>query len=381
VKISFLLFDAYGVGGTARTVLGTAKGLADAGHEVHVISVFQRRKTPFFPHPEGISIHVLKDITAKPNPPPVNRSQRSQLIHPDDELATWFSQETDALIKDALAQWGGDCLITTRPGFNCLAANFPGFRGIRIGQEHVNLSAHTDSLRKRILRDYNNLDAVVTLTNRDTASYQAVPELASRVVKIPNAVPELELDQGIMRDKAIVAIGRLVPQKGFDLLIDAFADVVKEAPDWSLKIFGSGQELHLLRKRIFDRSLYNSVFLMGSTQEVGRELQQAGIFVLSSRFEGFGIVLIEAMHCGTPVVSFDCPEGPREILEDGRYGMLVPPLDTPALSRALLSMIRDEERRREFSTIGRSRAVDFSQERVNEQWTTLIEDLARKRAA
>lgn len=131
---------------------------------------------------------------------------------------------------------------------------------------------------------------------------------------------------------SIVALGRLVRQKGFDLLIEAMTRVPGA---WRLDIWGEGEDRHMLQALIDDRSLHDRIHLCGYTGDPFPILQRADLFVLSSRWEGFGMVLVEALACQCQIVSTDCPQGPREILESGKFGQLVPPGCSDALGEAV----------------------------------------------
>src|SRR5690606_6883976 len=144
-----------------------------------------------------------------------------------------------------------------------------------------------------------------------------------------------------MESTVIVAAGRLQRQEGFDLLIDAFAPVARRNPTWQLRVFGGGKLHDDLVTRIAGHRLTDQVHLRGRTTRLHEEMAAASMFVLSSRFEGFPMVLLEAMAHGLPVVAFDCHTGPRDILTDGWDGVLVPPRDVDALSDAIATLVAD----------------------------------------
>lgn len=156
----------------------------------------------------------------------------------------------------------------------------------------------------------------------------------------------------------VVAIGRLVAQKAFDDLIGAFA-VVRARTKARLVIFGDGPERSRLERLVTDLGLADAVFLEGRTPNPYWLLARADVFALSSTWEGQGQVILEALALGTPVVSTDCPSGPRELLDGGRYGILVPPGDPPALAEAILGLLGDPARRAELSERGPARADAF----------------------
>jgi glycosyltransferase involved in cell wall biosynthesis len=155
---------------------------------------------------------------------------------------------------------------------------------------------------------------------------------------------------------------------------------VRRRPDWTLRIFGAGPRRRQLAEMIGERGLYNNVFLMGATQEMGPELAKASIFALSSRYEGFGMVILEAMSKGLPVVSFDCPRGPGEIIHHGQDGLLVENGDVPAFAAALLELIADEDRRRAMGDVALRTAATYAIETIGRRWDELIADLDRTRA-
>ena len=176
-----------------------------------------------------------------------------------------------------------------------------------------------------------------------------------------------------MRAKRVVTIGRYAYQKGYDLLLQAWAEVEKHYPDWTLDIFGQGDQTDY-RKLMMDLGLdSNRCHLNGPVEDVVKAYQDSTIFVLSSRFEGFGLVLVEAMACGLLVVSFDCPAGPDEIITDGVDGLLVPSGDVHALAERLMTLMADEDLRQRLSMQARQTAQRYDMTTIARQWTTLFE--------
>lgn len=173
----------------------------------------------------------------------------------------------------------------------------------------------------------------------------------------------------------MVAAGRLVPQKGFDLLIQAFARVVAEHPEWRLRVIGTGPRRSQLAGLIDQYGLGDHVALPGRTDQLERELTAASVFVLSSRFEGLPMVMIEAMTHALPVVAFDCPTGPRDVLRDGVDGVLVPPRDVDALAAALGRVIADRERRVRMGKAAAKAARAYAAELVMPLWEDLFAEL------
>ena len=251
------------------------------------------------------------------------------------------------LLIRKLRSLDGGILITTRPAFNVIAAKFTPARVVTVAQEHLNYHAHRPGLAREIKRHYSKLDALVVLTHDDRRDYGELlgegPD-----ARRPDHERPASPDRGEparAREKIVIGAGRLTWQKGFDLLIDAFVPVAEKHPDWKLRIYGDGVRRWRLKRRIIRQGVYNNVFLMGATQRLGEMMSRASVFALSSRYEGFGMVIVEAMSKGLPVVSTDCPRGPAEIIDQGRDGILVPNEDVEALTRGILELIEDDERR------------------------------------
>ena len=199
--------------------------------------------------------------------------------------------------------------------------------------------------------------------------------------RIPDAVPALGGGIADPDAQVVVAAGRLTRQKGFDLLIDAFARLAPAHPGWELRIYGGGKERAALERQAAATGMADRIRLMGSTRRLGEAFAAASVFALSSRFEGFGMVIVEAMGSGLPVVSFDCPRGPADIITPGRDGVLVPPEDVGALAAALGELMGDPQRRRALGGAARETARAYDPAAIGDRWEALLAALAPPSAA
>jgi GalNAc-alpha-(1->4)-GalNAc-alpha-(1->3)-diNAcBac-PP-undecaprenol alpha-1,4-N-acetyl-D-galactosaminyltransferase len=219
---------------------------------------------------------------------------------------------------------------------------------------------------------YARAAAVVVQTKsvRTWAQELVAPE---RVWVVPNPV-EAPSDSGYRFESqhTLVAAGRLHRQKGFDLLLDAFARVAAKHPDWSLVVFGEGPERAALERRYRESGLEGRVGFPGIVADLPATLAGADLFVLSSRWEGFPNALAEAMAAGLPVVSFDCASGPGEIITQDVNGILVPPEDAQALADAMDRLMSDETERDRMANAAREVAERFSLDKIISEWDELL---------
>jgi glycosyltransferase involved in cell wall biosynthesis len=377
-RVHFLLMHAWGVGGTIRTTLNTASYLA-AHNDVEVLSIVRRRGTSGFPLPPGVMVTAVDDQRKGARRGRVQRvlaHAPSVLMHPADHSSSACTLWTDVMLLRTLWRVRAGALIGTRPALNLLAAG-ASRRGLAaIGEEHVNLGKQPQAIRRAIARPYRRLDVLVTLTQVDRDAYLDLLGEGTRVVDIPNAVPPIEGPPSPLEGRTVLAAGRLTPQKGFDRLIRAFASIADDCPGWTVRICGGGPKRHHLERLIECHGMTGRVIIVGRTKEMAREFSQASLFVLSSRFEGFPMALIEAMSKGLPVVSFDCPTGPREIVRTGRNGILVPDRDEAALAAAIRQLIGDERRRRSLGMAALEDAAAYSLEEIGPRWDRLLAGLA-----
>jgi glycosyltransferase involved in cell wall biosynthesis len=373
-SVRILLANAWGIGGTIRTSLTMAGYLAER-RDVEVVSLVRRREEPLLPVAGAVRVRALDDVR---RPPGLLGRLPSLLVHPEDYAYPWCSLRTDLALLRWIRSLRGDVLVTTRPALNLLAARLAPPGVVKLGQEHLHYAAHRPRLASDIRLTYPRLDALTVLTTHDEADYRRLlAGTRTRVERIPNPLPPGDPPVSDLRSEVVIAAGRLNRQKGFDLLIAAFAIVARAAGGWRLRIYGAGVERDRLAGQIAALGLRDRVELMGRTQHLGDAMAAASIYALSSRFEGFGMVIIEAMSHGLPVVSFDCPHGPHDILGGDRGGVLVPPEDVEAMAAALLELIGDPARRRAIGDAARHRSRDFELAAIGPRFESLLASLRR----
>jgi glycosyltransferase involved in cell wall biosynthesis len=380
--VTILLGSAWGMGGTIRTTLNLAEYLAER-HDVEILSVMRRRDAPFFEFAPGVRVTALDD--QRPNAPPVRfgavrpalRSLPSALMpagwRPFRSCSLW----SDVRLACELRGRSG-VLIGTHPCLNLTAAYLSPPSQTLIGQEHMHLDAHHVSVRDAMGAGYGRLDALVVLTEQDARGYAERLPAPPTIAVIPNAARNLGCTQAGLKGTTVLAAGRLTHQKGFDLLIRAFARVAAEQPDWRLRICGGGHERAPLQELIDQLGLHGVVTLTGPVKDLGAEMGRASLFVLSSRFEGFPLTLVEAMSVGLGVVSFDCPTGPGDVIDDHRNGVLVPVGDVEGLATAMLELITDDALRRRLGEAAALTAHDYTLDAVGARWQVLFDAIGRR---
>ncbi|MFE2069861.1 stealth conserved region 3 domain-containing protein [Streptomyces sp. NPDC059467] len=387
MKITFLLTTADAVGGTERAVFNQASELATR-HDVRVLSVFRSKRDQFFTPDERVRVDYLVDATAR-TPRPVRSTtvadsvwaglaaQPSQIVDRSWESA--FNRLADLELELALQDTDTDVLVTTTPALMALAVQLAPAHVITVHQEH-RVSELRGTSGEPLRRFAARLDALAVLSERTRDWFaETLGDAAPRLEVVPNALPSGFRPRSTLQTRTVVIAGRLVAEKQIDHAVTAWATVARHRPDWQLRIFGDGPLSGALRRQIDMLGLHDCIQLNGNSKHLAEEWAKASIATLTSRNEAFGLVLAEAHAAGVPVVSYDSPNGPREVVIDGHTGILVPPGDTDALASALLHLIEDAELRQRMGTAALASVNRFSPAVVTAHWERIFHELVAER--
>ena len=265
-------------------------------------------------------------------------------------------------------------------------------RPLYVREFHYNKNYRLDSARsplKRLIARINNFydyrlrlpryDIVGLLTKEDADMNWRRSPVTSRIRVVPNPLTEEAPVQASPDSRLVVTVGRISYQKNHESLLRAWAKVARRYPDWKLAIYGSGELSSQLQRQITDMGLQDSVSAPGSVSDPLRRMAEGSIFALTSRFEGFALVIIEAAAVGLPIVSYTCPCGPREAINDGTDGLLVPFGNEDAFADALLRLIENPDLRAEMGNNAKLMALRYSPENIAARWMQIFSECSPTR--
>ena len=373
MKILYLIHSTYNPGGMERVLLNKVRYFVEEkGWDVTVVTTDQHGRPSFYPFPEGVRMIDLGVNYSDDNGQPFVKKFLGYLqrrgLH-------------EKLFKNVLEQERPDVVDCFYPG-EC--SFVPGLKdgSVKVMELHQSKLFHhqynrsglmglADKVRARLdERLVRKFDRFVVLTDEDAGLWGAMPGI--RV--IPNAANFIADEYSDCSSKRVIAVGRLDYQKSFDRLIQVWEKVHQQMPDWRLDVFGQGEWQDMLQQMIDDRGLGESVKLNAPTKEIGKEYAESSMLVMSSHYEGFPMVMIEAMACGLPAVCFDFKCGPRDIIEEGANGLIVPDGDIDGLAGALVSLMKDDELRKKMGENAKKVVVTYSEEKVMAKWMELYEE-------
>lgn len=383
MKFSFLIHNFYGVGGTNRAVLNLAHALLGYGHEVEVASVFRRLDRTMYDVDERITVVPLVDSRPwRPDRSNPRHREPSTLIPESEEFHLHYSRLTDERLIDYLRSTDADVVVGTRPGLNIAVARHAPEHTVRVAQEHMTQDLIDDALKAEIRRYYPRIDLAYTVTSADAEAFRlGNPVPGTRIEVLPNSSPPPGVPPADSRSRTVVAAGRLDPIKRYDRLITAFAWASDECPGWTLRIYGDGEQRLTLGALICELGVYDRVHLMGRRDDMSTEWAKGAIAAVSSDRESFGMTIVEAMRLGLPVVSTDCPVGPREIIKDGEDGLLVSSDDLAAYAVALRTLMRDDALRSRMGKMALANSLRFDPAHLAAQFTKDCTDVLAVRRA
>ena len=364
-----LVISSISGGGAERAAVLLAEGFLQQGHQVSFVT-FRGKETDFYKLPdqvERIALDLKKPVTLME--------------------ALWRNAQKIWILRQTICSLQPDIVISFLDRINILTllaliqTGYP----VLVSEQNNPLLASSGIWWDKLRNLTYPLAAKVVSSSKGVDDYFTwLPTTKRAVIYNPLVVVEndqntVKLPKGAEPDKKwVIAMGRLTYQKGFDILLSAFQKIARKHLDWQLLILGEGElrsELENLRE---DLGLSDRVLFPGLISNPFPLLKHSKLFVLSSRFEGFGNVLIEAMACGLPVISYDCPSGPREIIRDGVDGILVPNEDKLALASAMDRLMSDSEERQSLAFCAPERAKQFSLEKIVERWELLFTGLTQK---
>ncbi|WP_370247338.1 stealth conserved region 3 domain-containing protein [Nocardioides sp.] len=385
MRIAFLVFNLAGMGGTSRSAITQANALAP-DHQVRLISVVRSADEPHYAIDPRIEVEWLVDDRVEDAPawgdlPPLTARalhERESTLVP----ARWDRQFTalcDLALEARLPRITEDVVITVTPGLLGCAIELTPDAVVVVHQEHRSSNERTSGLEP-LLAYAPRADLVALLTPSVEHWFRdQLGPLAPPTVVVPNPLPQGWIPRATLEEPLIMAAGRLVPEKQFGKLIDAFGQVADRIPEWRLRICGDGNQRLELVRQIRKWDLWDRVELPGSLPDLAAEWPKASIVALTSRSEGFPLVLQEAMAAGVPALSFDCPSGPREIIQHEVNGLLVAPQSVAGMAAALLRLATDDELRHRLGTGARHSARQYDPAALAERWTGILSDARVRR--
>lgn len=379
MKIIYCIRATYNLGGMERVLLNKVTYLVNKLHwDVTIVTTDQQGRPPLYPFPEQIRMIDLHIDYADDNEKPVfgkitgylRRRQKHRKA-----LATLLMREKADVVVSLYPSESSFIPSIPDGSKKVLELHYCKFFRLQYGRS--GLLGLIDRWRTRhdekIARRF---DKFVVLTQEDCGYWGALPNLEV----IPNAAMQFGECHSDVSQPRVIAVGRLDYQKGFDRLIQAWEIVQKDAKcrNWRLDIFGQGEWRDMLQRMIEKAGLDQSAHIHPPTSQIGNEYADSSLLVMSSNYEGFPMVMIEAMACGLPVVSFDYKCGPRDIIDNGINGLLVSNGDIEGLAYAMIEVISDNAYRKLLSANAKRIVETYSEEAVMAKWIALFSNLIQR---
>ena len=377
MKIIYCTHSLCNPGGMERVLVNKVTYLVEVLHwDVSIVTTDQKHRPTFYPLPKEVKMTDLNinysDDNAKSPFGKITGYLRRRRKHKKQLTALLYKEKADLVVS--LYPSESSFIPDIKDGSKkVLELHYCKFFRLQYGRS--GLLGWIDRWRtKQDEKIVRRFDKFVVLTYEDKGYWGDLPNIKV----IPNAAMRLTDTCSDVSMHRVIAVGRLDYQKGFDRLIEAWAIVQQHQlfHNWTLDIFGQGEWKEMLQAKIKELDLQDFVTLHMPTQYIGREYADSSILVMSSNYEGFPMVMIEAMACGLPVVSFDFKCGPKDIINHGVNGLLVHNGDIQGLAEAMMKLMEDNKLRKRMSEQAKKIIDTYSEETVMKQWIRLFESLA-----
>ena len=377
MKIFYIYTALLTKGGADRVLTEKANWLAEHGYEVGIVTDTQMGRPPVFPLSPKVKLINLDIDFAK---------EYGHTLPMRTYLYYQLMKEYKAKMKAVFDIEKPDIVITTMGrDLDFLTDIYK--KGIIIGEAHTTKHflrnfhlmeqrgfPHKQIAgywRKKMNKNVQKLKAVVLLTKEDAESWKG----ATQTYVIPNSLPFEPEKSSSLQNKQAIAVGRYNHAKGYEYLIEAWKIVNNNHPDWVIDIYGSGELKEQVIKQIEQAGLQKTMLMHEPTDDIMDKYLESSICVVSSRYEGFSMVILEAMACGLPVVSFDCPHGPREIIKDKEDGRLAKHKDIGDLAQMMVLLMSDAELRRKMGEQAIKNIARYEPLAIMNQWINLFKTL------
>ena len=357
MKIVFII-SSLQAGGAERVISNIANNFDNIGHNITILVL--SKETPFYSINSSIELIQLgvdkpkgRDfISRAKHIPNIIFTLKSNILDLNPDIVISFLTKVNIISTIVSKLTKTPIIVSERTNFNAL--NKKMWRFLR-----------------RVIYPYS--DALVVQSKFDKEKYY----FHKNCQIIHNPIYKFNRYKNIKREKIVLAVGRLVELKGFDMLIEAFSSLKNR--DWRLIIAGEGKIRDKLQKQIIDNKMEKSISLIGRVSDIERYYKKASIFVLSSRIEGFPNVLIEAISYGCPSIAFNCLTGPSDIIKDGENGLLVEANNVKGLSKNIELLQNNKELRDKFSKSGVEISKELSIDKISNRWLEVINSVLEKR--
>lgn len=373
MKIVYYTDQTYQHGGIERVLANKINYFVNQENtEVHLITSEQKEKPHCYPTDERLIEHDLG----------INYNRSKSYFN----LSNLLKVPNHCFkLREKLNELQADIFVVCNYDFAFYFVPFLNRTSFKIKEYHS--SRHFESRKRGLnksiikklvynLKDYieRKYDYLALLTADEQRHFKS-----KNTIVIPNGIAGISKTKASLKSKKIISAGRIAPVKGFNRLIDVFSDVVKKYPEWKLEIFGDGERNYVsqLQQKINTLGLQENVYLRGQTEHLQEKMLEASMYVMTSETECFPMVLLEAKSCGLPVVSFDCPYGPRNIITDKKDGFLVENQDNTKLGEAIRQLIDSDILRKELGNKGQENMSKFDLSTIMKQWMTLFNGLLR----